>query len=291
MDGPPRCQAHRPRAPSSPAATPEALATPRPQPPQPPPAAAAGRNRPTVFPDARPTVLVVSHERSGTHFLMNAIARGYGYVAAPWIDLDYNHLAINYFAPTLVARTLSQFADQHVANLIKSHHAVEFFEPILDTLLSKMRILYIHRDPVAVMASFWRLINEWPWREGPRRDDVVAFARAEPEGQLLRYQMKQRRSMLDRWAAHVEGWTRAAEGRPRLRIVRYDSLRDDYAATLANLRDVLGAEPVDLTPPPRDMNVIGEHVAVGNAKLPQREALHAAALAEVGDTMRALGYA
>jgi hypothetical protein len=234
--------------------------------------------------------MVVSHERSGTHFLMNAIARGYGYVADPWIDFDYNHLAINYFAPRAVARTLAWFADQHAANVIKSHHAVDFFEPVLDTLLSKMRILYIHRDPVAVMASFWRIINDWPWREGPRRDDVVAFARAEPEGQLLRYQMKQRASMLDRWAAHVEGWTRVAEGRPRLRVVRYDALKNDYAATLTSLGDVLGAKPVDLTPPPRDVNVIGERVAVGDAEVPGREALRALALAEVGDTMRALGY-
>ncbi len=235
--------------------------------------------------------MVVSHERSGTHFLMNAVARGYGYVSAPWIDLDYNHLPINYFAPPLVEKTLLRFADQRVANLIKSHHAVEFFEPVVDRLLTKMRILYIHRDPVSVMLSFWRLVNDWPWREGPKRDTVLAFAEAEPEGQLLRYQMHQRRTMLDRWAAHVEGWTRAAEDRPRLRVVRYDSLKDDYAATLASLGDLLGAKPTDLTPPPRDENVIGEHVAVGTAEMPDRDQLRAVAIAHVGDTMRALGYA
>jgi hypothetical protein len=72
--------------------------------------------------------------------------------------------------------------------------------------------------------------------------------------------------------------------------VRYDALKNDYAATLTSLGDVLGAKPVDLTPPPRDVNVIGERVAVGDAEVPGREALRALALAEVGDTMRALGY-
>ncbi len=278
-----------PYAPSPPAAAPETLAAPLRRPPQPPPA--SGLNRLTAFPTPRPTVMVVSHERSGTHFLMNAVARGYGYIADPWVDLDYNHLGINFFAPRELARALAWFADQRTANLIKSHHAVDFFEPVLGALLSKMRILYIHRDPVAVMASFSRLINEWPWREGPKRDSVVAFAAAEPEGQLLRYQIRQRRNMLDRWAAHVEGWTKAARGQRNLRVVRYESLRDDYAATLTGLGDFLRAKPVDLTPPPRDVSVIAEHVAVGDAEVPEREALRALALSEVGDTMRALGYA
>jgi hypothetical protein len=288
MDGPSGCQAQPHALAPSP---PETLAAPRNRPTQPPRAARSGLHRLVLFSIPRPTVIVVSHERSGTHFLMNAIARGYGYVADPWIDFDHNQLAVNFFAPREVARTLAWFADQHAANVIKSHHAVDFFEPILGTLLSKMRILYIHRDPVAVMASFSRVINEWPWREGPKRDNVLDFARAEPEGQLLRYQMKQRANMLHRWAAHVEGWTKAARGQRNLRVVRYDSLRDDYAATLASLGDVLAAKPVDLTPPPRDVNVIGNRVAVGDAEVPGREALHALALAEVGDTMRALGYA
>ncbi|MEX0853267.1 MAG: sulfotransferase domain-containing protein, partial [Bauldia sp.] len=198
----------------------------------PPPLTASGNMRLAVLPPERPTVMVVSHERSGTHFLMNSIARGYGYVSRPWIDLDHAQVNINYFAPEILRRTLAQFADQRAANLIKSHHAADFFDGILDEVLKKTAILYIHRDPVAVMLSFWRFIDHWPWREGPKRGDVLSFARAEPEGQMLRYQMKQRKNMLDRWARHVEGWTKAARGRHRLRFVRYDDLKNDYAGTL-----------------------------------------------------------
>jgi hypothetical protein len=236
-------------------------------------------------------VLVVSHERSGTHFLMNSIARGYGYHAQPWIDLDYHHLPINYFAPPALAKALIRFADQRIASIIKSHHAFEFFDEIIDQVLGKFTVFYIHRDPVAVMQSFWPFINHWSWHEGPRVADALAFARAEPEGQLMRYQMKQRRNMLDRWAAHVEGWVGAAEGRPRLRIVRYDRLLNDYAATLTSFSDLLGASPIDLTPPPPDVNVVAKRAAVGKAEPPTRAALHRLALVEVGATMKALGYA
>jgi len=243
-----------------------------------------------VFATRRPTVMVVSHERSGTHFLMNAIARGYGYTARPWIDLDYSQLPINFFAPRILAKTLTRFADQQVASIIKSHHAVDFFDGILDEVLDKVTIFYIHRDPVAVMLSFWRFINHWQWREGPKREDVLAFARAEPEGQLMRYQMKQRRTMLDRWAAHVAGWTAAAARRPRLRLVRYDRLKDDYAATLTSFANLLEAKPQDLTPPPPDVGVIPGGPPRIEAAERDRDALRALALAEVGDAMRKLGY-
>ncbi len=32
--------------------------------------------------------MVVSHERSGTHFLMNTLALNFGYIAKPWINFD-----------------------------------------------------------------------------------------------------------------------------------------------------------------------------------------------------------
>ena len=37
----------------------------------------------------KPKVMVVSHERSGTHFLMNTIALNFDYISAPWINLDW----------------------------------------------------------------------------------------------------------------------------------------------------------------------------------------------------------
>ncbi len=243
-----------------------------------------------IFATARPSVMVVSHERSGTHFLMNAIARGYGYTVKPWVDLDYSQMPINFHAPRGLANVLGRLADQNIASIIKSHHAVEFFDPVLDDLTKKLTIFYIHRDPVSVMLSLWRFMNHWQWHEGPKRDDPLAFAVAEPEGQMLRYQMHQRRNMLDRWAAHVEGWVKAAKGRSRVRVVRYDDLKDDYAATLKSFRDLLKAKPTDLTPPPPDVDVVAKKAAVAGDVSYDRDALHALALTEVGKTMKALGY-
>ncbi len=137
------------------------------------------------------------------------------------------------------------------------------------------------------MLSFWRFMHRWQWHEGPKRPDPIAFALAEPEGHLMRYQTYQHRNMLDRWARHAEGWHKAAQGRPRLRLVSYAALRDDYGATLTSFSDLLGAAPGDLTPPPKDKDVIRGGTVDHK---PDMDALRAVAAAEAGETMRLLGY-
>lgn len=241
-----------------------------------------------AFKTARPSAIVVSHERSGTHFLMNSLARSYGYVARPWVNLDLTHYPINYHAPWELARVLTAHGSKHIANVVKTHHAAEFFAPILPDLQRDFVLFYIHRHPVEVMISFWRFINRWQWHEGPRRGDPALFALAEPEGQLMRYQMHQRASMLDRWARHVEGWLELAEGQPRIVAVRFDDLRDRYAETVAGFAGVLEAPPQDLTPAPQSDYIVGTSDPYSDG---HRAALEAAAREAAGETMQRLGYA
>lgn len=245
------------------------------------------QSRPFTLPP-RPGALVVSHERSGTHFLMNALAGAYHYASA--IDVEPDKLPANYYFPPMLAQVVASRAAYQPNVLFKSHHAVEFFDGVLDELLGSLVIFYVHRHPVDVMVSFWRLIHGFRWREGPKTATALDFARAEPEGQMLRYQMRQRRTMLDRWARHVEGWLAAASSRPRLVVVRYDALLADYAKTIGSLAGVLGPPSGSFERPPRDRHVVAG-AAPESLPEPDHDALHALALAEVGDTMRALGYA
>lgn len=234
--------------------------------------------------------MVVSHERSGTHFLMNSIAGAYGYPPGQFLDFDQTALNINYFHPSAVAEVLKRASARPTPTVIKSHHAVEFFDGILDEVLAHMPLFYIHRDPVDVMISYWRVVGSWPWHEGPRRMSALEFAAAEPEGMMMRYQQTQARNLLHRWARHVDGWTSAAEGRPRLTVVRYDALKSRYEQTVAAFGDTLGGRSGPLVPPNRNTNVIAGPKS-DRLPPPDRDALRALALAEVGDTMRRLGYA
>jgi hypothetical protein len=236
----------------------------------------------------RPSALVVGHERSGNHFLMNTLANAYGYVAEPWFNIDVYPHPINYHLPQALLGLLTEAGNRRIANVGKTHHAAEFFTPILKALQQRYVIFYVHRDPADVMLSFWRYIDRWNWREGPRRDNPVDFALAEPEGQMLRYQMHQRRNLLHRWAAHAEGWVAAAENQPRMIVVPYRDLKDRYAETVQKFARVLGEKPRSLSPPSRSKNVIAgtERVATERDKMVLRQIV----VSEVGETMRKLSY-
>ena len=238
----------------------------------------------------RPDVMIVSHERSGTHFLINSLVAAYGYSLSRFVHFDQMTLPINYFAARSVADVLSKIAARRSSTLIKSHHTAEFFEGVLDEVLKHTAIFYIHRDPVEVMISAWRFMHIWKWHEGPRLARALDFAAAEPEGQMLRYQMKQRRNMLDRWARHVDGWTAAAEGRDCLVVVRFDQLKNNYEQTVSAFANVLGPHSGTLAAPSRHENVIIGPPA-DRFERPDVGALRALALAEVGDTMKRQGYA
>lgn len=238
---------------------------------------------------ARPDVMVVSHERSGTHFLINTLTRAYDY-PEQLLAFSQGSLNINYFAPQDIAGAIAEVTKRRSSAILKSHHAVDFFDGILDEILKKIVVLYIHRDPVDVTISLWRFINHLRWREGPKRASALEFAASQPEGHMLRYQMLQQKNMLHRWAHHVDGWTAAATGRKHIVVVRFDQLKSKYEQTVANLGGLLGRRSGSLTPPGRNANVIrGAHV--DRLELPDREALRTLAVTEVGETMRRHGYA
>lgn len=238
---------------------------------------------------ARPSVIVVSHERSGTHFLMNALAAAYGY-PRDFLNFDVPELTIDYRNPGEVLRVLGAVGARPQTAVVKSHHAVEFFAPVLDRILERTPILYIHRDPVDVMVSFWRYARQWMPAESARAVTAGNFATAPPRLTVLRYQMRESATMLDRWAAHVDGWTAAAATRPRIAVVRYRDLDENYAATMAGLATTLGPAEGNGARPARHLNVVSG-AAAPDLPAPDKIALRALALSRVGSTMRRHGYA
>ncbi len=245
-----------------------------------------------LFPEERPAVMVVSHERSGTHFLMNALAACYGYVSAPWVNFDRPSLNINYYHPAEVRDALLALAARPMANVVKSHHPADFFAAELPRLAGRYVVLSVCRDPAATLLSLWRVMHRWPWAEGPRLADPLAFARAEPCGRMMRYQMRQYPHLMARWAAHVEGWLAAAQAVPGVAVVRYEDLDARYEETMRGLAGLLGRPPKALARPARDVNVIpgGPADPAGRGTPPDAEALRRLCRGAVGGTMARLGY-
>lgn len=246
----------------------------------------------TQLQDDRRPVLVVSHERSGTHFTMNSVGGAFGYISSPWIDLDRHQININYYYPGKIEETLQELAGLRPANTVKSHHEFSFFAELIQTAASAYHLIYVYRHPADVLISYWRMLATLPWVAGPSSATALEFAAAAPMGHLMRYQYRQYPTMLDRWANHVSGWTAAAAKNEAIHLVRYEDLAGDYAGTVGALGARLGLTPGDLTPPSRTEKV----VTGGPVRFdPGPEAVNRAAVAKLAfarhpQLMGRLGY-
>ena len=202
-------------------------------------------------------VIVASHERSGTHFLMNTLAYNFGYVSDPWIDIDIEQV-INPFAASNIADFLNHFFGEPILNTFKTHFPAEFFLPILNTLLDDYQVFYIHRNGAETMNSFAKHLNAYDWYAGPKVRDGMELATAEPSGYLMRYQWGQIPDMHARWKAHVKGWMLLPEKyRDRIIYVKFEELNLRFENTVKEIAKALGRPPVkNITRPSKYEHVI-----------------------------------
>jgi hypothetical protein len=211
------------------------------------------------------TVVVVSHERSGTHFLMNSLAMNSRYTVDPFLNFDHETLAheVNFHSEVSVRNFFDGLRQMKaprgplvLKSIIKSHHTREFLEPVLGR--PEVRILYVYRHPVDMMVSFWRFLHRWDWHEGPKTDTPLALARRAPEGRLLRYQHRHVATFFDRWAHHVNGWLAAAGEHPNVMGVPYSSLCATYETQVRAVLSFLEQpHPPVVLPPPRESYIQG----------------------------------
>jgi len=212
---------------------------------------------PTLGPPGTKKIIVASHERSGTHFLMNTIADNFGYVSEPWFDIDDDRV-VNPYAHENIQNFLSGVEGQPVLNLFKTHFEAGFFNGIWLWLLNEFHIVYIYRNSIDTLKSLRRHIMDLPWKAGPIEDEEL-FPYSEPCGALLRYQLNQYPTLFYRHTEHVEGWRRLEKERNfPIHYIEYEQLNEDFNNTVAMLGHKLELLPLRWPPirPSRDERTI-----------------------------------
>jgi len=196
----------------------------------------------------RKKILVVSHERSGTHFLINTIAQSFNYLPQQ-IDLD-NSQNVNWRNTDMARNWMQQFQGRFVANIFKSHHACSILTPLLPELHDEFHILYIQRDGRDVMTSFWIYLNRLAPGWGPRTRTIGEFMRASAVGGITQYQTDQREiTMLQRWVAHTSGWNRL---HMPVHYVSYEDLHSHHSDVLDRIAHILEQPVISSTKPTLD---------------------------------------
>ena len=196
-------------------------------------------------------VMVCSHERSGTHFVINSIANNSVLSNDPYLDYDLMPLGsfLNFYDRKSTKTFFTQLSKHHCASIVKCHFASEFFlEHDGSFMLNGIsKILYIVRNPVDVMLSYHRFINHFSWHRGPKIKDTIDFLTAAPEGQMLRYQNAQAATILDRWKVHLLGWLKtAAENQSNILLIKYQDLDQHHQQVTKKILSFLNRDAPEI---------------------------------------------
>lgn len=201
--------------------------------------------------------LIVSHERSGTEWLIASIIKNLfpsmyksHAMRQPAWDVDedrfYDSAVMREF---LFERDSTRYNGDNHKIPFKSHHAFDFFEPLWDQVIEECNVLYIMRDGRDVMTSAWH--HGWDYQGFmPRAFNVQQFIALQPTEPMGRYHGDYKVSnMAERWSRHIQSWSE----RDGVLYLSYEQLSQRYEETIRIIAKYAGEpipveiETVDLT--------------------------------------------
>ena len=190
-------------------------------------------------------LMVCSHERSGTHFMMNSIAECTEYTVNPFLNFDYIPLGsfVNFFSKESMNKFLCSLQDISqneydtycVNSIIKSHFPLS----LLDHNKNLCRVIYIYRNPEEVFISYWKFLHRWNWLEGPKLSSPLELIKTNPKGQSQRYQIENYTNYFARWASHIIDAKKSARNSSNIVLVNYSELKNNFETTIEYICDKL----------------------------------------------------
>ena len=184
--------------------------------------------------DFKEQLLISSHERSGTHFLMNSIDYAFKYYSSKkFINFDYFRLGsfINFYSKKSLEDFFLNLYNNKNVSLLKSHFNASFFEKIETKVLKKIKFIYIYRNLIETLKSFWIYINNVNWNEGPKNKQFSEFCFEKPRGQLIRYDDIIGNNLIERYFYNLKSWVDFSKKNEVL-FINYRDLNNNYTKTI-----------------------------------------------------------
>lgn len=199
--------------------------------------------------DTKPKKLafICSHERSGTHFLINSLAANTNYSNNPIFDLDKfcREGKLNIFYEGQLERfskyllnIKKEISRLYFTSLVKTHFDAEALKPLFG--VENIIFFYIFRNPVKTLSSFWRFNRKWVWDRQAHKANFKEFVMMQPSGLSTATQSAPAETYYQRWEKHVNGWLNASKSFKNVNAINYDNLDRYYDKELRNLVLKLG---------------------------------------------------
>lgn len=201
-------------------------------------------------------ILVITHERSGTHLLINIINQ-------------YNFgqfRTIGFIPINTIPYTLSNYEHQVYKDIVvnsyiedivcKSHHQVEFMEPYLDIVFDKYKVIYLKRNLKDVLVSYYKFI---PFPEDlgkfPKFEDWIFMKPDDVGRQFLPpyspdpHIIIEPDNYIHRWKMHIDGWLKYQDN---LLVLNYEDILLDFNNQKAIIENYIGRKIGDELPKVND---------------------------------------
>jgi len=192
-------------------------------------------------------IIVITHERSGTHLVINIINnennglfRSVGKFENNVSNDRYN--LKNYVLQANYDLFLTPCPEKVI---LKSHHPVQFFEDNIEELFENYHVIYVSRDVKDVLVSYYKFLKEG-LLEFPKFEDWIFM---KPCDVGYKYFEKlpdphvyiEPKNYIERWKMHKEGWMKYKD---RMFVLRYEDVLQNFDEIKINLENFLGKQIV-----------------------------------------------
>lgn len=229
-------------------------------------------------------VLVVTHERSGTHLLINLIN----------FDNKGEFYTIG-FMPKIRDKvfTLEEYKHQVYKDIVvysykenivcKSHHQVEFMEPFLDFVFEKYRVIYLKRDVKDVLVSYYKFLpgsdddfpnfKDWIFMKPSDVGDKYLVSKNTHMNGPDPHIFIEPNNYIHRWKMHIDGWMKYKD---KLLVLNYEDILQNFEETKKKIEEFIGKKIADKIPDIKDKElpnfnpgkgIIGSHKECMNRDL------------------------
>jgi len=187
-------------------------------------------------------VFVISHRRSGTHFLIDAILNNFNEYQGEFLRLERldlsnrKHMSIKDFRICL----------DKGPNVIKTHNCKEYDSNFDDNnqirefkkkLLGNAKLIYIYRDGRDVLVSLYYYMQTFS--EEIRNVKFSDFIRMTNKFSCC--SMVNSLNRIEYWKYHVESWIES----PGIFPISFEMLKNDYNETIERIGEFLGIKSND----------------------------------------------
>jgi len=202
-------------------------------------------------------ILIVSHERSGTHFLLNSIGLNFNRPFQPigiGKELSGGPMAEERFSQEEMRDFLdsSRFLQECGGvnkfsppdQMLKSHHDVDFHGLSKDVLKEKYYVFYIYRECKDVLTSMYYYFNlhkeVYPWTE-----DVSDFCLT-LKYKNDEYLSQEYNNFVERWKIHTDGWL---SSKIPDKVISYEELSFHFDDVIHEIGEIIEEAPKKIARP------------------------------------------